>query len=320
MIRFKNIALAPAAVAVLLALGAVSRADDAAPAPAAPAAAPAPSAATAPTPAKAAAAPNANQGAPTPGDNAADEASQPSPPRQSWSFSGFFGGYDQAQLQRGFKIYREICGNCHRLSIPFRTLSDPSGPGFSEAQIKALAATYQVTNDTPNDKGEIFKRPGIPSDLIPPPDAYPNPEAAAATFGKEPPDMWVLAKARKYERGFPWFIFDALPFVQYQEVGADYIHAILTGYTNSKDPSWNLYFPGHKIAMPQPIADDAVEYTDGTPAKLDNYAQDVTAFLYWAAEPTLVERKKTGLRVMIFLIVFAGLLYLVKKKVWAKIH
>jgi ubiquinol-cytochrome c reductase cytochrome c1 subunit len=105
----------------------------------------------------------------------------PSPARQSWSFSGLFGTYDQAQLQRGFKIYRDVCSNCHRLSIPFRTLEDPSGPGFSEAQIKALASTYQVTNDTPNDKGEIFKRPGISSDIIPPPEAYPNPEAAAAT-------------------------------------------------------------------------------------------------------------------------------------------
>ena len=232
-----------------------------------------------------------------------------------------FGTYDQAQLQRGFKVYHDVCGNCHRLSIPFRTLSDPSGPGFSVAQVKALAATYQVTNDTPNDKGEIFKRPGIPSDIFPPPDAYPNPEAAAATFGKAPPDMSLLAKARKYERGFPWFIFDALPGVQYQELGADYIYAILTGYTNPQDPNWNLYFPGHKIAMPQPpIADGAVEYTDGTPATLNNYAKDVTAFLYWAAEPSLVERKKTGLRVMIFLIVFAGLLYFTKKKVWAKIH
>jgi len=327
MIRFKNIALASAAAVLLMALSAASRADDAAPAAAPAASAPAPAAsappaapAAAPTPAQAAAPPNAGEGAPTPGDTASDEASQPSPPRQSWSFSGLFGTYNQAQLQRGFKIYHDVCSTCHRLSIPFRTLSDPSGPGFSEAQVKALAATYQITNDTPNDKGEIFKRPGIPSDTIPPPESYPNPEAAAATFGKAPPDMWVLAKARKYERGFPWFIFDALPFVQYQEVGADYIHAILTGYTNSKDASWNLYFPGHKIAMPQPISDGAVEYTDGTPAKLDNYAQDVTAFLYWAAEPTLVERKKTGLRVMIFLIVLAVLLYFVKRKVWEKIH
>jgi ubiquinol-cytochrome c reductase cytochrome c1 subunit len=285
MIRFKDIALAPATLALLLAFGAAPRAAD----------------------------------APAAQEAAADEG-QPSPSRQSWSFSGFFGTYDQEQLQRGFKVYREVCSTCHRLSIPFRTLAEPGGPGFSEGQVKALAATYQITNDTPNDKGEIFKRPGIPSDDFPPPEAYPNAEAAAATFGKAPPDMSLLAKARKYERGFPWFIFDALPFVQYQEVGADYVYAVLNGYTHPKDPQWNLYFPGHKIAMPQPLNDGQVEYTDGTPAKLTNYAQDVTAFLSWAAEPTLAERKKIGLRVMIFLIVFAGLLYFVKKKVWAQLH
>ena len=132
--------------------------------------------------------------------------------------------------------------------------------------MKTLAATYQVTNAEPNDKGEIFKRPGTPADIIPRPDAYPNDQAAAAAFGKAPPDMNLLAKARKYERGFPWFVFDALPGLQYQEMGADYIHAILTGYTKPDDPQWNLYYPGHKIAMPQPITDGAVEYKDGTPA------------------------------------------------------
>jgi ubiquinol-cytochrome c reductase cytochrome c1 subunit len=303
MIRFKKTALASAAIALLMVGGVAARADDAGPA----------MKASIP-PAKAAAAPAAGETAP-----ASEE--QPSPPRQSWSFSGFSGTYDQAQLQRGFKVYKEVCSTCHRLSIPFRTLGDPEGPGFSEAQVKALAATYKVTNDTPNDKGEIFQRPGIPSDVFPPPEAYPNPEAAAATFGKAPPDMWVLAKARKYERGFPWFIFDALPFVQYQEVGDDYVYAILTGYTHKDDPNWNLYFPGHKIAMPQPpISDGSVEYTDGTPAKTENYAKDVTAFLAWAAEPTLAERKKVGWRVMFFLVVLAGLLYYTKKKVWSSLH
>lgn len=242
------------------------------------------------------------------------------PERQAWSFSGFTGTFDRAQLQRGFKVYKEVCGACHRLSIPFRTLGDPDGPAFSDGQVKALAASYQIQNDAPNDKGEIFKRPGLPSDVIPPPEAYPNAEAAAATFGKAPPDMWLLAKARKYERGFPKFIFDAIPGFQYQEVGADYVYAIVTGYTNKDDPQWNAYYPGHKIAMPQPLADGAVEYTDGTPAKLENYAHDVTAFLSWAAEPTLVERKKIGLRVMIFLFVFATLLYFTKKRVWADLH
>ena len=251
---------------------------------------------------------------------AQDDAEQPKPARQSWSFSGLFGIYDQAQLQRGFQVYKEVCSNCHRLSIPFRTLEDPYGPGYSAEQVKALAASYQVTNDEPNDKGEIFKRPGTPADIFPPPDSFPNDQAAAAALGKAPPDMAELAKARKYERGFPWFIFDALPFDQYQEMGADYIYAILTGYTKPDDPQWNLYYPGHRIAMPQPIVDGAVAYKDGTPPKLDNYARDVAAFLSWASEPTLPERKKIGLRVMIFLFVLAALLYFTKKRVWKDLH
>ena len=251
---------------------------------------------------------------------AQDQAEQPNPPRQSWSFSGLFGRFDQEQLQRGFKVYKEVCSACHRLSIPFRTLGQPGGPDFSEAEVKALAASYQVVNDEPNDKGEIFKRPGMPSDNFPPPNSFPNDQAAAAAFGKAPPDMALLAKSLKYERGFPWFIFDALPFDQYQEMGADYIYAILTGYTKSDDPQWNLYYPNHKIAMPQPITDGAVAYTDGTPPTLDNYGRDVAAFLSWAAEPTLEERKKVGFCAMIFLFVLARMLYFTKKRIWSGLH
>ena len=298
MTRFKKIALASAALAALALAGAsLAEAADQ------PAAAPAN-------------APAEKQTGPTPATEAGEE--QPSPTRQSWSFSGLFGTFDQAQLQRGFKVYHDVCANCHTLSIPFRTLSDPNGPGFSDAQVKALAATYTVTDTEPNDKGEYAKRPGRPSDLIP--GAYPNPQAAAATLGKAPPDMSTLVKARKYERGLPWFIFDALPFDQYQEVGADYVYAILNGYTKADDLNWNLYFPGHKIAMPKPLSDGQVEYTDGTPTTVPQYSKDVIAFLSWASEPTLVERKRTGLRVMIFLIVLSALLYFTKKRVWSKVH
>ena len=254
---------------------------------------------------------------------AEETAGQPNPPRLSWSFSGMFGTYDQAQLQRGFQVYREVCSTCHALTIPFRTLAEPGGPHFTEDQVKALAATYQVTNPEPNDKGEIFKRPGTLADDIPRPEAYPNDQAAAATFGKAPPNMNLLAKSLKYERGFPWFIFDAVPGLEYQEMGADYIHAILTGYT---DPpagfplppggQYNKYFPGHAIGMPKPLSDGQVEYTDGTPTTVDQYGRDVAAFLMWAAEPKLDERKQLGFQVMIFLIVFTGLLYFTKKKVW----
>jgi len=251
----------------------------------------------------------------------AEEAAEPPmPAKQGWSFAGVFGDFDQAQLQRGFQVYKEVCSNCHRLSIPLRTLGDPNGPGFSEGQVKTLAATYQVQNDEPNDKGEMFKRPGVPADVIPPPDSYPNDAAAAAAFGKAPPDMNLLAKARKWERGFPWFVFDALPGLEYQEVGSDYINAILNGYTKPDDLQWNLYYPGHKIAMPQPITNGAVKYTDGTAPTLKNYSKDITAFLSWAAEPNLPERKKIGLRVMLFLFVLAGLLYFTKKRVWEAIH
>ncbi len=245
---------------------------------------------------------------------------QPKPPRQDWSFSGMFGIYDKAQLQRGFQVYKEVCSTCHALSIPFRALMDPDGPGFSEDQVKTLAASYQVTNAEPNDKGEIYKRPGTLADIIPRPEAYPNDQAAAALFGKAPPDMALLAKARKYERGFPWFVFAALPGMEYQEVGADYIHAILNGYTKPDDPQWNLYYPGHKIAMPQPLTDGAVDYKDGTPPTLANYSKDISAFLTWAAEPNLTERKRIGLRVMIFLFVLAALLYFTKKRIWEQAH
>jgi ubiquinol-cytochrome c reductase cytochrome c1 subunit len=248
--------------------------------------------------------------------DAADD--QPKPPRQSWSFYGVFGKFDQAQLQRGFQVYKEVCSNCHRLSIAFRTLADPDGPGYTEDQVKALAATYKVTNDEPDDQGKIFQRPGTPADIFPPPDAYPNDQAAAATLGKAPPDMWLLAKSRKYERGFPWFVFDI--FDAYQEVGSDYIYAILNGYTKPDDPQWNLYYPGHKIAMPAPLQDGAVKYTDGTPGTIPNYAKDVAAFLSWAAEPTMIERKNTGFRAIVFLIVLAALMYLVKRRIWADAH
>jgi len=237
---------------------------------------------------------------------------QPKPPRQEWTFNGFFGQYDPAQLQRGFQVYREVCSNCHSLKlIAFRNLADPGGPGFSEAQVKALAAQYQI-KDGPNDAGEMFERPGRPSDYFP--WNFPNAQAAIAALGALPPDMSLLAKARSYERGFPLFLID--PIIQYQEQGPDYINAILNGYTNDKDPNWNEYMPGHKIAMPKPLSDGAVDYADGSPKTVQQYAKDVSAFLMWAAEPKLDERKRIGFNVLIFLAVYALLLFAAKKKIW----
>jgi cytochrome c1 len=242
------------------------------------------------------------------------------PPRQTWSFHGPFGTYDPGQLQRGFKIYREVCSTCHSIKLlSFRNLAEPGGPNFTDKQAAAVAATFQVTAG-PNDEGQMFQRPGQISDYFPPP--FPNEQAAAAALGgKAPPDMSVLAKARSYEAGFPYFILDA--FTMYQEDGPDYIHAIINGYTDPpKDfplppgRQYNKYFPGGTIAMPKPLSDGQVEYTDGTPMTVDQYGKDVAAFLMWAAEPTLDARHRLGFQVMIFLIVFAGLLYLAKKKVW----
>lgn len=260
---------------------------------------------------------------------AAEEA--PHPPRISWSFAGPLGHFDQAQLQRGFKVYREVCASCHGLSrIAFRNLAETGGPHFSPGQVAALAAEYKV-QDGPNDAGDMFERPARPSDHIPP--TYPNENAGrAANGGAYPPDFSLLAKARSYSRGFPLFLADFLPFFAYQEHGPDYIHAILTGYeeppqgeTLQPGQSWNRYMPGHRIAMPMPISDGQVEYPKGAdgkapvPETVDQYAKDVAAFMMWAAEPHLEARKEMGFKTMIFLIIFACLLYFTKKKIWARV-
>jgi cytochrome c1 len=257
------------------------------------------------------------------GARMASAQEQEIPPKQRWSFAGPFGLYDPQQLQRGFKIYREVCSSCHSLKLlAFRNLADPGGPGFTEPQAATIAATFQVTAG-PNDQGEMFQRPGKLADYFPPP--FPNDQAARnANGGALPPDMSVLAKARSVERGFPWFIFDA--FTQYQEDGPDYIDAILNGYedppagfTLPPGAQYNKYFPGHAIGMPKPLSDGQVEYTDGTPTTVDQYGRDIGAFLMWAAEPKLDERKRLGFQVFVFLIILTGLLYFTKKKVWYEV-
>jgi cytochrome c1 len=237
------------------------------------------------------------------------------PTRQTWSFAGPFGTFDTAQLQRGFQVFREVCSNCHSMNLlAFRNLAQEGGPEFSEAQIKALAAEYKVM-DGPNDEGKMVERPARPSDHWPA--TYPNPEAARAALGAAPPDMSLLAKARSYSRGFPMFLLDAV--IQYQEHGVDYIYALMNGYSKADDPNWNDYFPGHHIGMAKPLSDGQVEYTDGSPKTVQQYARDVAAFLMWTAEPHLEQRKKTGLRVMLFLLVLSSLLYFTKKKIWSNI-
>lgn len=233
---------------------------------------------------------------------AATEA--PKLPAQSWSFDGFFGTYDRAAAQRGFQVYKEVCSACHSMNLlAYRHLRDI---GFGEAEVKAIAASVEVTDKLPNDQGEMFQRPGLPSDRFKAP--FANEQAAkAANNGAFPPDLSLMAKARPG--------------------GADYLHALLTGYSDppadfklTQGLNYNKYFPGHQIAMAPPLADDAVGYTDGTKATVDQMASDVSHFLMWAAEPKMEERKRIGFQAILFLIVATGVFYAVKRKVWADVH
>jgi len=250
------------------------------------------------------------------------QTEQETPPRLTWSFHGPFGKYDEAQLQRGFKIYREVCSSCHSMNLlSIGSLADPGGPGFTEAQAAQIASEYKISDL--DDKGQPTERAGRPADHFPAP--FPNALAAAAANGVAPPDMSTLAKARGYTRGFPLFLFDVV--TQYQEQGPDYIAALLKGYedppkgfTLPQGGHYNKYFPGHNIAMPPPLQAGQVKYDDGSPETMDQYTKDVAAFLMWAAEPHLVQRKRIGFQVIIFLIVLSGLLYFTKKKVWADAH
>jgi ubiquinol-cytochrome c reductase cytochrome b/c1 subunit len=250
---------------------------------------------------------------------------QASPPSLKWSFSGPLGTYDRGALQRGLKVYKEVCANCHSLSyIAFRNLADPGGPGYSEAQVAGLASDYKI-KDGPNDAGDMFERPGRPADYFPSP--FPNEQAARAAYGgAAPPDLSLITKARSYERGFPFFLFDF--FTQFQEQGPNYVAAILQGFED-KPPAgvtvpdgsyYNKYFPGHVIKMPKPLSDGQVTYDDGSPATVAQYSKDVTTFLMWAAEPKMEARKQLGGQVFVFLVIFAFMMYFTKKKVWADAH
>ena len=242
------------------------------------------------------------------------------PPKQKWSFAGPFGTFDRAQLQRGFKVYREVCQVCHGMNlVSFRNLGEAGALGYSEAQVKQIASEYKI-KDGPNDAGEMFERDGRPADRFPQP--WANENAARSQYNAVPPDLSVMAKARTFDRGFPWWVFDVV--TTYQEQGADYITAMLQGYEDNPPAGFNLpsglsynrYFPGHALAMPKPMEDGRVTYEDGSPQTLAQYAKDVSAFLAWAAEPHMEQRKRIGFQVMIFLMVLAGLLYFTKKKVW----
>lgn len=224
------------------------------------------------------------------------------PRKIDWPHGGPFGTFDRASLQRGLQVYQEVCSGCHSLRlIAFRSLLEI---GLNEKEVKALAreATYI---DGPNDDGEMFERSGKPSDYFPSP--FPNEKAArVANNGAFPPDLSLIVKARS---------------------GAEnYLFSLLSGYQEAPDGvkladgmHYNPYFPGYQIAMAPPLNDEAVEYADGTEASVQQMSEDVSAFLSWAAEPTLEDRRRMGVKVVLFLIVFAFVLFLAKRKIWSSV-
>jgi len=225
------------------------------------------------------------------------------PPDRAWSFEGIFGTYDRVASQRGFLVYDQVCAACHALEfVSYRSLQ---ALGFSEEQVREIAAGKFVT-DGPDETGEMFERPGRPSDAF----VRPFANDAAARFangGALPPNLSTIVKAR--------------------HGGADYVHAVLTGYEDApagvtvpEGMSYNAYFAGNQIAMTAPLFEDAVEYPDGAVASVEQMASDVAVFLTWASHPDLEARKSLGLKVFLFLLVLTALGYASKRKVWRRIH
>ena len=233
--------------------------------------------------------------------NAAEMTSEKMP-KHDWSFQGITGTFDRAAIQSGYKVFTEVCSGCHSMKLLYyRDLIDV---GFSEAQVKVIASEYTIL-DGPNDDGEMFERPARPADRLVNPYANDN-EARASNNGAYPPDLSVITKARKY--------------------GPDYIYNLLLGYVEPpKDMEvgngmyYNKYYSGNLIGMPQPLYDDGVEYADGTKATPDQMAKDVTAFLAWASEPEMEDRKRLGISVMLFLLLLSALSYFAMKQIWAPI-
>jgi len=224
--------------------------------------------------------------------------------KNNWSFEGVFGTFDRASLQRGYQVYQEVCSGCHSVQhLSYRNLSENGGPEFSLEEAKAIAAQFEIT-DGPNEDGEMFTRSGRLSDKFVSP--FPNVKAAAAANGGAyPPDMSVLAKARK---GGAAYIYSLL--MGYEEAPA--------GYELDDGVYYNTYMPGHKIMMAEPISEGVVEYADDTEATKAQIAKDVTTFLVWAADPHLEARHKIGFKVFFYLIILLTMVYLSKKKVWSR--
>lgn len=225
-------------------------------------------------------------------------------PQQSWSFSGPLGTYDRAALQRGYQVYKEVCAACHGLRlVAYRNLS---ALGFTEAEVRALAAAVEVQEREPNDQGEYVMRPGRPADRFKSP--FANEQAArAANNGAYPPDLSLITKAR----------FD----------GSNYLYALLTGYRDAPAGTsvpdgmyYNEYFPGHMIAMAPPLSEGSVTFADNTAATVPQMAKDLATFMTWAAEPEMEERKRLGVKVILFLLVMTGVFFAWKRRVWKDLH
>ena len=222
----------------------------------------------------------------------------------AFSFEGPFGTYDEHQLQRGLQVYTEVCSSCHGMKlVPIRSLSDAGGPHLPEDQVRAYAA-----NLTAIDKETGEERTATPNDFFP------------KSSLENAPDLSLMAKARAgfhgpYGTGINQF-FRGIG-------GPEYIVAVLTGYTGEEVEQAgtvfyeNHAFPGGLIAMTPPLSDDLVTYADGTPATTEQMAKDVAAFMMWAAEPKMMDRKKAGFVAVLFLGLIAVLLYLTNKRLWA---
>lgn len=232
------------------------------------------------------------------------ESEHKHPKRLDWAFDGMFGRVDKQSAQRGFQVYKEVCSACHSLNrVAFRNLESL---GFTEAEVKALAKTYQV-KDGPNDAGDMFDRPGLPSDSFVPPYANEN-AARASNGGAAPPDLSLITKAR--------------------HDGPNYVYSLLTGYEKAPEgvevPAgkyYNAYYPALTIAMPPPLHDEGqVTYADGTKATVDQMSADVVNFLQWAAEPEMEARKQMGIKTLMYLAIFTVFMYVAKRNIWKKLH
>ena len=225
-----------------------------------------------------------------------------------FSFDGPFGKWDQNQLQRGLKVYTEICASCHGLKfVAFRTLADEGGVGLPEDQMKAYTEQFEVWDPTLND-GEGDYRTATPADKFP------------AVNGVGAPDLSLMAKARA---GFSGPYGTGINQLVKGMSGAEYIKALLTGYTGEEKEEAgtvlyeNTAFPGGWISMAPPLWGEDTDFDDGHANDLDSIAKDTAAFLMWTAEPKLVDRKRMGFTAILMLGLLSVLLYMTNKRLWA---